>query len=169
MTDYARPPGGLPPQTALMPERAVFTEAYAVIPAATMTDIVTSVLPGWERTRAWIIARPLSGFAETFAHYMMEVAPGGGSDAPEPEADAEGVLFVTGGTGRLTVAGADHPLAPGAYAYLAPGAAWRLRAEETLSFHWIRKAWEPPSAKTAPPSPVRPCRPGSPPARSARP
>ena len=45
---YATPAGGLPPQTALHTGRAVFTEAYAVIPRGCMTDIVTSFLPGWE-------------------------------------------------------------------------------------------------------------------------
>ena len=32
MTSYYTPPGGLPPQTALMTGRAVFTTAYAFIP-----------------------------------------------------------------------------------------------------------------------------------------
>ena len=86
MPSYYAPKGGLPPQTATMDERAVFTEAYAFIPANTMTDIVTSFLPFWEKTRLWIIARPLSGFAETFSQYIMEVAPGGGSDHPETDA-----------------------------------------------------------------------------------
>ena len=56
-----------------------------MIPKGVFSDIVTSSLPFWENTRAWIIARPLSGFAETFAQYVMEVAPGGGSDRPEPD------------------------------------------------------------------------------------
>ena len=34
MTDYHAPTGGLPPQTALMTGRAVFTNSYAVIPKA---------------------------------------------------------------------------------------------------------------------------------------
>ena len=51
-----------------------------------MRDIVTSYLPHWEKTRAWIIARPMSGFAETFSQYIMEVDAGGGSDRPEPDA-----------------------------------------------------------------------------------
>ena len=45
---YATPPGGLPPQSDLMTVdtgRAVFTDAYAVIPRATMTDIVLIALP----------------------------------------------------------------------------------------------------------------------------
>jgi (S)-ureidoglycine aminohydrolase len=79
---YFTIPGGHPPQTELLTGRAVFTQAYAVIPKGVMRDIVTSNLPFWDKTRAWIIARPLSGFAETFAQYVMEVAPGGGSTDP---------------------------------------------------------------------------------------
>jgi (S)-ureidoglycine aminohydrolase len=157
MTDrrYAAPPGGLPGQTELLSGRAVFTEAYAVIPRGVMRDIVTSLLPGWEGARAWIIARPLSGFAETFSHYLMEVAPGGGSDAPDDDMGAEHALFVSGGAGRLTLAGADHALAPGRFAYLPPGVAWTLRNDGAgpLRFHWIRKAWEP-AAGLSPPDPI---------------
>lgn len=142
---YNPPSGGHPGQTALMTGRAVFTEAYAVIPHGVMRDIVTSALPHWTGTRAWIIARPLSGFAETFAQYLMEVAPGGGSEQPEPDPQAQGVLFVVEGQASLTLDGAVHPLRPGSYAYLAPGAAWSLRNEggENLRFHWVRKAFEP--------------------------
>ncbi|KQT83287.1 hypothetical protein ASG51_17045 [Methylobacterium sp. Leaf465] len=48
-----------------------FTEAYAVIPRGVMSDIVTSVLPFWEHTQAWMLARPLSGFSETFAQSRL--------------------------------------------------------------------------------------------------
>ncbi|MBA9062082.1 (S)-ureidoglycine aminohydrolase [Methylobacterium fujisawaense] len=151
---YNPPCGGLPGQTALMTGRAVFTEAYAVIPHGVMSDIVTSLLPGWDGTRAWILARPLSGFAETFAQYLMEVAPGGGSETPEPEAQAQGVLFVVAGTASLTLDGARHALRPGSYAYLSPGAAWSLRndGDGPVRFHWIRKAYQPAAGLDAPPS-----------------
>ena len=96
---YFAPEGGHPPQTQLLTDRAVFTEAYAVIPRGTMRDIVTSSLPFWEGTRLWVLSRPLSGFAETFSQYIMEVQPGGGSDRPEPDDGAEGVIFVVEGTG----------------------------------------------------------------------
>ena len=66
MTSYATPRDGLPPQTSLHTGRAIFTNSYAVIPRGVMTEIVTSLLPGWKGTRAWIIARPMSGFSETF-------------------------------------------------------------------------------------------------------
>ena len=39
---YYAPHGGHPPQTELLTGRAVFTEAYAVIPKGVMRDIVTS-------------------------------------------------------------------------------------------------------------------------------
>ncbi|WP_299649041.1 bifunctional allantoicase/(S)-ureidoglycine aminohydrolase [uncultured Jannaschia sp.] len=136
--------GGHPPQTDLLTDRAVFTEAYAVIPRGTMRDITTSALPFWEDTRLWVIARPLSGFAETFSHYVMEVAPGGGSDRPEPDPGAEGTLFVVGGTLALRIGGASHALGAGGYAYLPPGCDWTLRAtgDGPARFHWIRKAYE---------------------------
>jgi (S)-ureidoglycine aminohydrolase len=146
MTDrsYYAPTGGLPPQTAIHTGRAVFTEAYAVIPKGVMSDIVTSFLPFWDKTRAWIIARPLSGFAETFSQYIMEVQPGGGSDHPEPEADVEGVLFVVEGEVTVILDGEHHVLTPGGYAYLPPASDWTLKNESgaVARFHWVRKAYE---------------------------
>ena len=141
---YYAPHGGHPPQTELLTGRAVFTEAYAVIPKGVMRDIVTSLLPFWDKTRAWVIARPLSGFAETFSQYIMEVAPGGGSDRPELEPDAQGVLFVVEGRMVLTLEGARHELPTGGYAYIPPGARWTLRNESDapVRFHWVRKAYE---------------------------
>jgi (S)-ureidoglycine aminohydrolase len=141
---YYAPEGGHPPQTDLLTGRAVFTEAYAVIPRGVMRDIVTSLLPFWDHTRAWVIARPLSGFAETFSQYIMEVAPGGGSALPETEADAEAVLFVVEGEMTLTLDGARHAMKAGGYAYLPPGARWTLRNESAAAvrFHWVRKAYE---------------------------
>ncbi len=141
---YYAPHGGHPGQDQLLTDRAVFTEAYAVIPRGTMRDITTSFLPFWERTRLWVISRPLSGFAETFSQYIMEVSSGGGSDRPETDPEAEGVLFVVEGAATLVVNGAEHVLAPGGYAYLPPASDWTLHnhGDETLRFHWVRKAYE---------------------------
>ena len=88
---YFSPHGSLPGQKQLLTDRAIFTEAYAVIPKGTMRDIVTSFLPFWQSTRVWVIARPMSGFAETFSQYIMEVQPDGGSDRPELDPEAQGV------------------------------------------------------------------------------
>lgn len=145
MNSYYAPPGGLPPQTALMTGRAVFTTAYAVIPRGCFSDIVTSYLPGWTGTRLWMIARPMSGFAETFSQYVMEVQPGHGSDAPDAEEGAEHWLFFTAGEATLTVDGQGYDLGAGAYAYIPAGARWTLLAEgaEPARFHWLRKLYEP--------------------------
>ena len=141
---YYVPRGGLPGQDELTTDRAVFTEAYAVLPRGTMRDIVASRLPHWDATRAWVLARPLSGFAETFSQYVVEVGPGGGSERPDDDPRAEAVLFVVDGTPSLTVAGTAHDLRPGSYAYLPPGSTWALRngGDTTATFHWIRKAYE---------------------------
>ncbi len=145
MTSYAAPRDGLPPQTTLQTGRAIFTNSYAVIPRGVMTDIVTSLLPGWAKTRAWIIARPMTGFSETFSQYILELEPGGGSTTPEPEAQAEGVLFVTDGRLTLVIGTAVHELAPGGYAYLPPGTQWTLHnaGAKPARLHWIRKLYEP--------------------------
>ena len=142
---YYAPKGGHPGQDQLLTDRAVFTDAYAVIPKGTMRDIVTSFLPFWEKTRLWVIARPLSGFAETFSQYIMEVSPGGGSDRPELDEGAEGVLFVVEGSASLTVDGKLHTLTEGGYAFLPPATDWTLHntTDEMMRFHWIRKAYEP--------------------------
>jgi glyoxylate utilization-related uncharacterized protein len=63
MSSYFSPDGGLPPQTQLLTDRAVVKEAYTVIPKGVLRDIVTSNLPGWTKTRSWILARPIAGVA----------------------------------------------------------------------------------------------------------
>lgn len=141
---YYAPHGGLPPQTQLLTDRAMFTEAYAVIPKGTNSDIVTSFLPFWDKSRFWVIARPLSGFAETFSHYIAEVQPGGGSDRPETEAGVEAVLFVVEGQMLLTIDGQAHEMGEGGYAFLPPSATWTLTnsSDAPVRFHWIRKAYQ---------------------------
>ncbi|MBN6038336.1 bifunctional allantoicase/(S)-ureidoglycine aminohydrolase [Amycolatopsis sp. 195334CR] len=142
---YYVPTGGLPPQTQLLTDRAMFREAYAVIPRGTNSDIVTSALPFWTGTRLWVLARPLSGFAETFSQYMVEVSADGGSDRPETDPAAESVIFVTSGILTLRIGADEHVLAPGGYAYLPPGqawTAWNRSGPEAAHFQWIRKKYQ---------------------------
>lgn len=141
---YYAPHGGLPPQTDLLTDRAVVTEAYTVIPKGVLRDIVTSALPFWNLTRSWIIARPVIGFATTFSQYIMEVSPGGGSENPEPDKRVQGVLFVVEGLLELTVDGQAYTLEPGGYAYLPAGVAWTAHNQNdtAVRFHWIRKVYE---------------------------
>jgi len=136
--------GSFPDQTQKLTGQAIFKTAYAFIPKGVMTDGVTSALPFWTGTRAWIISRPMTGFAETFSQYIMEVMPGGGSDRPETEDGVEHAFFVTAGDMVLTVDGSDHHLTSGGFAYIPCTAQWSLRnrGDEALCFHWIRKAYE---------------------------
>jgi len=141
---FAFPPGGHPAHDANPEGLARFTESYAFIPAETMRDIVTSFLPGWVDHRAWILARPLSGFAETFAQYALELAPGGGSDTPEPDPNAQAALFVAHGTLRLKIGNERHDLTAGSFAYLPPSAPWSLwnTGDAPAGVHWIRKRYQ---------------------------
>jgi (S)-ureidoglycine aminohydrolase len=151
---YYAPHGGHPDQSELLTDRAMFREAYAVLPRGTMQDIVTSKLPFWEDTRLWVLARPLSGFAETFSQYIVEVGPDGGSDRPEVDPQAEAVLFVVEGQLLLTIGDDEHKLDSGGYAYLPPGARWTLHnaSLDPARFHWIRKAYEAVEGLDAPPA-----------------
>ena len=126
---YYTPRGGLPPQTGLLTDRAVVTQAYTFIPKGVLRDIVTSNLPGFTNTRTWILARPIAGSATTFAQLIVEMGPGGGAEKPEPESGVEGVVFVTAGALTLELEGERHVLEAGGYAFLGPGARWSLANE----------------------------------------
>ena len=156
MTDrpsgYYFPTGGLPSQTTLMTARAVFTPAYCVIPKGCFSDILTSNLPAWTKTRLWMIARPMSGFSETFSQYVMEVTPGGGSDTPDTDTGAEHWLFFTDGLATVTINGTGYEMEAGSYAYIPPATRWTLLAEGSTParFHWLRKLYEPAPGIPAP-------------------
>ena len=141
---YAFPPGGLPDQSVNPEGAAVFTPAYAVLPAITQRDIVTSYLPGWRDMRMWVLARPLSGFAETFSQYAVELLPGGGSDTPEEEAEAQSVIFVARGGLTLNIDGQRHEMSEGGYAYIPPDTVWTIwnDTDAVAQFHWIRKRYQ---------------------------
>lgn len=136
--------GGLPRQSELLSSKAVFKTAYAVIPKTVMSDIVTSYLPHWNATRAWIIARPMTGFAETFSQYIMEVLPGGGSQKPEPDKGVQGAIFVVDGEMTITLDGKAQHMRAGSFAYLPAGSNWTLEnlSNVEVKFHWVRKRFE---------------------------
>jgi len=141
---YAFPPGGLPDQSQFTNSHAVFTETYAVLPRTTMADIVTSNLPHWDNTRAWVLARPLSGFAETFSQMIVELQPSGGSDRPDVAQNVQAVLFMLDGAGELTLNGSAHTLSAGSYVYIPPNSDWSLwnTSDHPARFTWVRKAYE---------------------------
>lgn len=134
----------VPPQTTRLDTRAIVTEAYTFIPAGCQTDIVSSRLPFWDNTLAWVIAKPLACFASTFSHYLVEVAAGGGSDKPETFSGVEHIVFVTAAMLEITIDGTLHKVEAGGYVYLPPTAVWSARnnGKDTAHFHWIRKQYE---------------------------
>ena len=137
--------GGLPPQSQRLADRAVFTTSYAFMPREVMTDIVTSLLPFWDATRLWVLARPMTGFSETFSHYVMEVGSGGGSTRPDDDPLAQHVLFVVDGQITLHDGNNTSELTAGGYAYLPAGSNWTLHnpGKTNACFHWIRKRYQP--------------------------
>ena len=142
---YYAPETSLPPQTALLTSSAVVTEAYTVIPRGVLRDIVVSELPEWQATRTWILNRPVAGGSTTFAQYLVEVSPGGGSTDPEPEAGVESFVFLLQGALTITLEGEVHELTPGGFAFLPPGSRWEAAnsSTELAKFQWIRKAYQP--------------------------
>ena len=153
-SSYYAPPGGLPPQRDFTGDKSRFTTSYLMIDKIALTDITASLLPQWRDTRLWVLARPMTGFSETFSHYIMDVAAGGGSDHPDDDANAEAVLFVVAGEGHLTLDGQSHALTAGSYAFISPSSDWALAnsGSESLIFHWIRKRYQPAAGIEMPPS-----------------
>jgi len=140
---YWTPSGGLPPQSQLLSDRAVFTTGYAIIPKGVLSDIVTSYLPFWNKTRLWVLARPMTGFSETFSHYLMEIESGGGSDRPDDNVRRAIGPFCDKRFNDRTIDGTAHPLTIGSYVYLPAGCDWTIinNGRQTASFHWIRKRY----------------------------
>lgn len=141
---YYAPKGELPSQGESCEDKSRFTSSYLMIDKRALTDITASLLPEWNATRLWVLTRPMTGFAETFSHYIMEVASGGGSTAPEPDPSAQAVLFVVAGEGNIEIDGKSHTLTAGSYVYLAPNAKWVFinRSAAPTTFHWIRKRYQ---------------------------
>ena len=96
-------------------------------------------------TRLWVLARPLSGFAETFSQYIVEVGAGGGSDRPEldprPRASSSSS---SGGLGSDASTRTSTDWRPVATRTCPPGRPGRLhnRGDSAATFHWVRKAYE---------------------------
>ena len=142
-TTYYSPTGGLPPQTQLLTDRAMFREAYAVIPRGTNSDIVTSFLPFGTTpgSGCWPGRSPASPRP---SRSTWSRSHGGGHERPELDPEAEGVVFVTAGCCASPWRGSAHKLDPGGYTFIPPGTDWSVRNEgsEPAHFHWIRKAYE---------------------------
>ena len=127
---YYAPHGGLPGQTAAADRPRRVHRGLCRHPQGRDAAISSRAACRSGTTRGcWILSRPLSGFAETFSQYIMEVAPGGGSDRPEPDDGAEGALFVVEGELTVMLAGKSHVMQPGGFAFIPPASGWTVRNE----------------------------------------
>ncbi len=136
--------GGMPQPDTFKSDRAIFKEAYIFIPRGCIRDIVVSFFPGWTNTRSWVLAKPLTGFTETFSYYLMELSEGGGSTKPDPDQSVESIIFVTEGEVSLEIDSQREILKPGGYAYIPPEKKWSIKNQisSLTKFHWIRKVYE---------------------------
>lgn len=145
MTAYFSPSPDIAPQSAMVTERAVVRPTYAIIPGAAIKDNVRSVLPGWQGTRAWILAAP--GFDQSvgFAQYLVYLDPAGGCADPEPQPEVQGFVYVLEGEVSLSIEGRAEVLGPGCFAFIPAGAAWSVfnRRQDAARLLWIRKRFEP--------------------------
>ncbi|WP_036829815.1 (S)-ureidoglycine aminohydrolase, partial [Photobacterium sanctipauli] len=73
-----------------------------------------------------------------------EIDPNGGSNRPELDSSAEGVLFVVAGEMDITIEGEHHHMTEGGYAFLPPGCDWTVHnnSNQPVRFHWVRKAYQ---------------------------
>ncbi len=124
-------------QSGLVVSRAVVRRNYAILPPEGMA---ASVLPEWRDTVARVLAAPAMG--ARFAEYLLEVAPGGGTEQHLRE-DLQMFLYVLGGQAELDLNGKSQRLAAGGFAYGRPGSRFALRAASTLRLLWLKKSYVP--------------------------
>ena len=129
------------PQKGLVGSRAVVERNYAILPPE---GIPESVLPEWSGTAARVLAAPAMG--ARFAMYQLDLAAGGGSEHAAPEG-VEAFFFVASGECRLDLGGKAHALKTGGFAYLRPGARFKLAAAGPSRVFWLKKLYEPLDAR----------------------
>ena len=129
------------PQKGMVGSRAVVERNYAILPPE---GIPESVLPEWTGTSARVLAAPAMG--ARFAMYHLDLAPGGGSQHALGEG-VEAFFYALSGECQLDPGGKPHALGPGGFAYLHPGARFKLGAKSQSRLLWLKKVYEPLDSK----------------------
>ena len=125
------------PQQGLVTSRVVVERNFCLLPPG---GIPASVLPEWTATEARVLAAPPLG--ARFAMYLLDIAAGGGSGQQQPS-NLEGFFYVIDGDVDLDVGGRGHRLSPGGFAYLSPGARFRVLAKNKSRVIWLKKVYQP--------------------------
>lgn len=141
-------PGQVPPG-AIGHNRGAVRPNYAFIPPE---GVLVSRLPQYPGTVVRFLATPSLG--ARFAQFILEIAPGGGTEVPHAE-DVQHFFYGLGGTASLTLGdGPAQELAAGSHAYLPPNERFMLRNEggETVRVLGLRKRWQPAAGLEPPPA-----------------
>ena len=125
------------PQQGLVTSRVVVERNFCLLPPE---GIPASVLPEWTRTEARILAAPPLG--ARFAMYLLDIAAGGGAGQEQPP-HLEGFFYVIDGDIELDSGNRGHRLARGGFAYMSPGARFRLHAKQNSRVIWLKKVYLP--------------------------
>lgn len=125
------------PQSGLVASRAIVRRNYAILPPEGMA---ISVLPEWRDTVARVLAAPAMG--ARFAEYLLELAPGGGTQQGLRES-VQMFLYLLEGQAELELNGRSHRLAAGGFAYGRPGTRFALRATSAARLLWLKKTYVP--------------------------
>ncbi len=125
------------PQRGLVTSRVVVERNFALLPPE---GIPASVLPEWQKSEARILAAPAMG--AKFAMYLLDVQPGGGS-GQTPAANLQGFFYVIDGEIDLDMNSRGYRLAKGGFAYVSPGARFRVVARSATRMIWLKKVYQP--------------------------
>ena len=150
---YHAPTGGHPPQSELLTGRAVFTEAYAVIPKGVMRDIVTSALPFWEKTRSGSCRARCRALPRRSRNTSWRCSPAAAASGPSRMPAPRACSSSWRANWSSTLGGRRAPPAAGRICLPAAGERLDVRNEGAAParFHWIRKAYEHVDGIEAPP------------------
>ncbi len=129
-------PRANPPPGIYGHNRTMLTPHYAVMPPE---GILESRLPGWRDTLVRFHTSPRMG--ARFAQALLEVAPGGGTEAAI-EDGLEHFIYILSGALDLAAGGATQRLEAGGYAYCPAGGALAVRAASGAARAvWIKRPY----------------------------
>lgn len=130
-------PSAVPPPGVFGHNRSLVTPHYAMMPPQ---GILPSRLPGFAGTVVRFQAAPALG--ARFAQALLEIASGGGTTAPRDDG-LEHFFYVLAGRVAVTAGTQTRLLGPGGYAFVPPGTAYALRAEDDAAHvAWVKRPYE---------------------------
>jgi (S)-ureidoglycine aminohydrolase len=118
--------------------RGVRRSSYTLV---TPANHYPSRLPNLRATQFVKLVTPRFAPAR-FGQYLLVVDAGGGTDPPVAPG-FEDFLYGLEGQVTLTSPGVEHPLSPGAFAYLPPEIGFELSATAGSRVLWLKRPYEP--------------------------